>query len=104
MPRTGFKSAILMFQRPKSVRDLDRSASGADEYIYQMRIFNFLEYIQLSSIAYGVTEVQIIRTEGVPFVNLLQISPADTKIPLELAPNDQNFIFYTHVPNWKIRG
>jgi hypothetical protein len=51
-----------------------------------MHIFNFLEYIQLSSIANGVTEVQIIRTEGVLFVNVLQISPADAQFPLELAP------------------
>jgi hypothetical protein len=69
-----------------------------------MHILNFLVYIQLSSIANGVTEVQIIRTEGVLFVNVLQIPPADTLFPLELASNDQNFILYTPVPNWKIRG
>jgi hypothetical protein len=104
MQRARFKSAIPFFQLPKAVRALDRSANGADEYVYEMHIFNFLEYIQLSSIANGVTEVQITRTESVHFVNVLHISPAYTQFPLELASNCHNFIFYTPVPNWKIRG
>jgi hypothetical protein len=40
MPQAGFKPAIPMFERPKTVRALDRAAIGTGLSISKLRIFN----------------------------------------------------------------
>jgi hypothetical protein len=45
MPRVGFEPMILVFKRPKTVRDLDRAATGTNNFdapkIIDLYLFRF---------------------------------------------------------------